>query len=67
MITTMTKEFCTRCVEKEATFEVMFNKMYAEVEELKRRVNELESENEKLSLDLAFYNGSITNLSCNGK
>lgn len=63
----MIKEFCVKCAEKEANFEVMFHKMHAEVEELKRRVDELETENEKLSLDLAFYNGNITNLSCNGK
>ena len=63
----MNKEFCVRCVEKESTFEVMFQKMYNEVQELKQRVEHLENENEKLSLDLAFYNGSITNLSCNGK
>lgn len=60
-------EFCVKCAEKEANFEVMFQKMYVEVQELKRRVEHLESENEKLSLDLAFYNGTITNLSCNGK
>lgn len=60
-------EFCVKCAEKEANFEVMFKKMYDEVQELKLRVDHLETENEKLSLDLAFYNGTITNLSCNGK
>ena len=63
----MSKEFCVKCAEKEANFEVMYHKMYAEVQELKRRIDELEHENDKLSLDLAFYNGEITNLSCNRK
>ena len=60
-------EFCVKCAEKEAQFEVMFHKMYAEIQELKKRLDHLENENDKLAFDLAFYNGSITNLSCNGK
>lgn len=60
-------EFCVKCAEKEAAFEVMFQKMYVEIQELKKRLDLLETENEKLALDLAFYNGSIINLSCNNK
>lgn len=60
-------EFCVKCAEKEANYEVMFHKLYAEVQALKERVDQLEAENDRLSLDLAFYNGTITNLSCNGK
>lgn len=48
--------FCTRCVELETRIELLQKELY----EAKREI-------ESLSLDLAFYNGSITNLSCNNK
>jgi cell division protein FtsB len=60
-------EFCVKCVEKDAQIEVLFAKYHKEVEELKARVEKLEADNEALAFDVAFYNGSITNLSCNGK
>lgn len=59
--------FCVKCVEKEAMFEVMFQKMHNEIQELKKRLDYLESENEKLAIDLAFYNGDIINMSCKGE
>ena len=61
------KQFCARCAEKEAQMEILVTKYYDEITKLKLRVDELETENDKLSFDLAFYNGSITNLSCNDK
>ena len=60
-------EFCVKCLEKEAIFETKFHQMCEEIELLKKRVNELENENDKLMLDLAFYGGNIINLSCNNK
>lgn len=61
------KGFCAKCVEKEAAFEVQFHQMQKEIQALKERIDQLEHENDKLSLDLAFYEGNIINLSCNGK
>lgn len=49
-------EFCVKCSEKEA-----------EIEKLRKQLYEAQQEVEKLSFDLAFFNGSITNLSCNEK
>lgn len=59
--------FCEKCVEKEAQLELIMNKCYAEVEELKKRIAKLESENEALTMDVAFYGGNLINLSCNDK
>lgn len=59
--------FCVKCAEKEAQMEILVTKYFNEIQELKTRIEKLESENEALSFDVAFYNGSITNLSCNGK
>lgn len=52
----MSGEFCVRCVEKEAQMELLRKQLY-----------EAQQENEKLALDLAFYQGNVTNLSCNEK
>lgn len=60
-------EFCVKCVEKEAQMEVVVTKFQQEIETLKQRVAKLESENEALVMDVAFYGGNLTNLSCNNK
>ena len=49
-------EFCVKCCEKEAQIEL-----------LRKQIWELQQEVDKLSFDLAFYEGNITNLSCNNK
>jgi hypothetical protein len=49
-------EFCVKCSEKEAEIELLRKKLY-----------EAEQQVESLSFDLAFYEGKITNLSCNNK
>ena len=59
--------FCEKCVEKEAQMELIMNKCYAEVEALKKRIEQLESQNEALIMDVAFYGGNMINLSCNDK
>jgi regulator of replication initiation timing len=60
-------EFCVKCVEKEAQIEVMLTKFHKEIETLKARIEKLESENEALAMDVAFYGGNMINLSCNNK
>lgn len=60
-------EFCVKCVEKEAQMEVVMTKFQQEIETLRQRVAKLESENEALVMDVAFYGGNLTNLSCNNK
>lgn len=49
-------EFCVKCCEKEAIIELLRKQLY-----------EAQQEVDKLSFDLAFYEGNITNLSCNNK
>jgi len=49
-------EFCVKCLEKEA-----------EIEKLRKELYEVQQQVESLSFDLAFYEGKITNLSCNNK
>ena len=60
-------EFCPICASKDANLEIVARKHYEEVQQLQARIKELEEEVDSLSLDLAFYNGTITNLSCNDK
>ena len=48
--------FCTRCLELESQIELLRKQLY-----------ETQQEVESLSFDLAFYEGKITNLSCNNK
>lgn len=52
----MSNEFCVRCLEKESEIEILRKQLY-----------EAQQEVEKLAFDLAFFNGNITNLSCNDK
>ena len=60
-------EFCVRCAEKEARIEIMQTNHFNEMQEIRKELARLQEEVEKLSFDVAFYNGSITNLSCNNK
>lgn len=59
--------FCVKCAQKDAEFEVMYQRMYQQVQDLKQQIEKLEIENEKLIIDLAFYGGNFINLSCNDK
>lgn len=60
-------EFCVKCAAHEANIELLMKRHYEEVKELKDQIQKLQTDNDSLSLDLAFYDGKITNLSCNGK
>ncbi len=60
-------EFCVKCSEKEAQMELLVKKHYEEMQCMKQKVEKLTLEVESLSFDLAFYEGRITNLSCNNK
>ena len=59
--------FCVKCASHEATIELLTKKHYEELQKLNAQLNSLEQEVSSLSLDLAFYEGKITNLSCNNK
>lgn len=66
--------FCTKCLEHEANMELLMKHHYMEMQCMKQKLEKLQEDNDKLqmdnealSLDVAFYNGSITNLSCNNK
>lgn len=60
-------EFCVKCSAHEATIELLQKKHYEELQKLNAQLRKLEEEVSSLSLDLAFYEGKITNLSCNNK
>jgi len=60
-------DFCSKCVEKEAQMEIVISKFHQEIEALKQRIQKLESENEALVMDVAFYGGNMINLSCEDK
>jgi len=60
-------EFCVRCSEKEAEIELLRNRYHQETECMKNKITKLTQENEALILDVAFYGGNLTNLSCNDK
>ena len=55
--------FCVKCSEKDSKIELLTQEKW----ELQKEVIRLENEVDKLSFDLAFYEGNITNLSCNNK
>lgn len=59
--------FCVKCAAHEATIELLTKKHYDEMQKLESQLRKLEEEVASLSLDLAFYEGKITNLSCNNK
>lgn len=60
-------EFCVKCAAHEANIELLMKRHYDEMQCMKAKLEKLQSENDSLSLDLVFYEGKITNLSCNGK
>lgn len=60
-------EFCVKCAEKESEMEILRNRHYAEMQCMKQKIAKLESENEALVMDVAFYGGNLINLSCNNK
>ena len=60
-------EFCTKCAEKDAEMEILRNKYYTEIECMKKQIAKLRDENDSLIMDVAFYGGNLTNLSCNNK
>lgn len=60
-------EFCTKCAEKDAQIELLRQRHYEEMQCMKQKVEKLTTEVDSLSLDLAFYEGHMINLSCNDK
>lgn len=67
-------EFCVKCSEHEANIELLLKQHYMEMQCMKQKLKELqdansklESQNEALVMDVAFYGGNLTNLSCNNK
>ena len=59
----MMSEFCVKCCEKEAEIDVLRNKLYEALQQNEK----LRTENDALIMDVAFYGGGLTNLSCNNK
>jgi hypothetical protein len=60
-------EFCVKCSEKEAEIELLRKQHHEEMQCMKAKIAKLESENEALVMDVAFYGGNMINLSCNDK
>ena len=60
-------EFCAKCAEKEAEIELLRKRHYDEMQGMKSKIQKLQSENEALVMDVAFYGGNMINLSCNNK
>ena len=60
-------EFCVKCSEKDAEMEILRQRHYAETQCMKAKIEKLQSENEALVMDVAFYGGNMINLSCNDK
>ena len=67
-------EFCVKCSEFEGKLELLQKQHYKEIECMKQKLKnlqevnaKLESQNEALIMDVAFYGGSLINLSCNNK
>ncbi len=56
-------EFCVKCCEKEAEIDVLRTKLYEALQQNEK----LRNENDALIMDVAFYGGGLTNLSCNNK
>jgi hypothetical protein len=70
----MMSEFCVKCSAHEANIELLLKQHYNEMQCMKEKMRilqeentKLQNQNEALAFDVAFYNGSITNLSCNNK
>jgi len=67
-------EFCVKCSEHESNIEVLTKRHYAEMQCMKQKLKDLQeanaklrNENDALIMDVAFYGGNLTNLSCNNK
>jgi hypothetical protein len=60
-------EFCVKCSAHEATIELLTKRHYEEMQCMKAKIAKLQSENEALIMDVAFYGGGLINLSCNNK
>ena len=60
-------EFCVKCSEMEAEIELLRKRHYDETQCMKAKIEKLQNENEALIMDVAFYGGSMINLSCNDK
>ena len=60
-------EFCVKCSEKEGELEILRKQHYEEIQSLKAKIEKLQNENDALIMDVAFYGGSMINLSCNNK
>ena len=56
-------EFCVKCSEKEAEIDVLRTRL----QEALQQNEKLRNENDALIMDVAFYGGGLTNLSCNNK
>jgi hypothetical protein len=60
-------EFCVKCSEKDAEIELLRKRHYEEIQSMQVKIDKLQNENEALIMDVAFYGGSMINLSCNNK
>jgi hypothetical protein len=60
-------EFCVKCSEKDAEIELLRKRHYEEIQSMKSQIEKLQNENDALIMDVAFYGGSMINLSCNNK
>jgi hypothetical protein len=60
-------EFCVKCSEKDGELEILRKRYYEEVECMKAKIEKLQNENDALIMDVAFYGGTMINLSCNNK
>jgi hypothetical protein len=60
-------EFCVKCSELESQMEMLRKRHYEEMQCMKAKIEKLQNENDALIMDVAFYGGNLTNLSCNNK
>jgi hypothetical protein len=60
-------EFCVKCSELETEIELLRKKHYEEIQCMKIQIEKLQNENDALIMDVAFYGGTLINLSCNNK
>ena len=60
-------EFCVKCSEKEGELELLRKRHYEEIQSMQVKIEKLQNENDALIMDVAFYGGTMINLSCNNK
>ena len=60
-------EFCVKCSEKDAEIELLRKRHYEEIQSMQVKIEKLQNENDALIMDVAFYGGTMINLSCNNK